>query len=405
MFSHKFSIYGKSCLGVSVRAILWFQKIYLLLQDKLKSAMKRLLQLFVATILMAMPCEAVAAKKNQGLRRTDKEFFTTPEAARIGEQVLAYQRVTGGWPKNIDMCRPHTPEELAEVRSKHDRRDDSTTDNNATTTQMTFLARLYQATGDTRYRDAFTAGVEYLLSGQYPEGGWPQFWPDPVGYQVHVTFNDGAMANTLTLLRDIYEQREPYGGTLVDDAMRSRLRTAFDKGIECILATQIRVDGKPTVWCQQHYRDTYLPAPARSYELPSFCSQESAQIVGLLMQLPNPDERVKEAIHGAMRWFDANKLTGYRLQRTGKHGTPEADTRLVADPTAGPLWGRFYDLENCEIYVCDRDGIPRKSLEEIGHERRNGYSWYNPYPADLYPIYDEWADRNDPANKVKLTGK
>lgn len=364
--------------------------------------MKRINQVIIAAMLLIMPTVGEAGPKNRELRRTDKEFFTTPEAKRIGEQVLAYQRVTGGWPKNTDMSRPHTPEELAEVKAQRDRRDDSTTDNSATTTQMTFLARLYQATGDVRYRDAFIAGVEYLLSGQYPNGGWPQFWPDPVGYQIHITYNDGAMANTLTLLRDIFEQREPYGGSLVDDAMRTRLRAAFDKGIECILATQIRVGGKPTVWCQQHDRETYAPAPARSYELPSFCSQESAQIVGLLMQLPDPDQRVKEAIHGAMSWFDAHRLMGYRIERSGRPGTPQADTRLVADPSAGPLWGRFYDLENCEIYVSDRDGVPRRSLEEIGHERRNGYSWYNQHPAYLYKAYDRWADRYDPAGKVKI---
>ena len=129
--------------------------------------MKRLVKTaFIALICNFIVNDAMAApKRDYELRRTDKEFFTTPEAARIGEQVLAYQRVTGGWPKNIDMCRPHTPEELAEIKTQRDRRNDSTTDNNATTTQMTFLARLYQATGDTRYRDAFLAGMEYLLSG------------------------------------------------------------------------------------------------------------------------------------------------------------------------------------------------------------------------------------------------
>ncbi|MDE6561085.1 MAG: pectate lyase [Muribaculaceae bacterium] len=359
-------------------------------------------KIYLMVIFATLDIMAFAARPIDTLRRSDIEFLTSPEAARIGEQVLAYQRATGGWPKNIDMCRPHTQEEIEAVLSDRNRSDDSTTDNFATTTQMTFMANMFQATHDDRYRDAFVSGIEYLLSGQYDNGGWPQFWPNPEGYQVHITFNDGAMVNTLILLRDVADQKYPYDGSLVDDAVLVRTGKAFDKGIECILASQIRVDGKLTVWCQQHDRETYAPAPARSYELPSFCSQESAQIVNLLMQLPDPDDKIKAAVHGAMKWFEANKLTGYRIERTGTPKTPEADARLVADKNAGPLWGRFYDLDNCEIFVCDRDGIPRKSLEEIGQERRTGYSWYNSYPADLYSVYDAWAARYDPAGKVDL---
>ena len=365
--------------------------------------MNRFFNLGATVALAAMPMTAYSARPIDTLRRSDKEFLASQEAAVIGEQVLAYHRTTGGWPKNIDMCRPHTPEELEEVRSQRDRTDDSTTDNFATTTQLAFVANMFQAIGDDRYRKAFKAGVEYLLAGQYENGGWPQFWPDPEGYQIHITFNDGAMVNTLTLLRDISDSKSPYDGNLVDEEMRVRTRIAFDKGIECVLATQILVDGIPTVWCQQHDRETLAPAPARSYELPSFSSQESAQIVGMLMRIPDPDDRLKAAIHGAMKWFDRNKLMGFRLERSGLPKTPEADARLVADPDAGPLWGRFDDLENCEIFVCDRDGIPRRSLEEIGQERRTGYSWYNSYPADLYDAYGEWADRYDPDGKLEIS--
>jgi len=54
------------------------------------------------------------------------------------------------------------------------------------------------------------------------------------------------------------------------------------------------------------------------------------------------------------------------------------------------MWARFYDLETGEPYVCDRDGIKKKSLEEIGYERRNGYSWYTDDPNDLFKKYPEW---------------
>lgn len=359
-----------------------------------------ILVFFVYTGIFA---QSNRSKKTNLLRSTDKAFFMTEEAQRIGNQVVAYQRVTGGWPKNIDMCRQLSKEELAEVIKQKSRRNDSTTDNNATTTQLLFLARLYKATGGKEWKEACKKAVDYLISGQYENGGWPQFWPEMRDYQVHITYNDNAMVNTLSLFQDIINGKEPFDSDLSDKATKERLKKSFDKGIECILNTQIVVKGKPTVWCQQHDRNTMKPAPARAYELPSFCSQESCEIVRLLMTLPNPDKRVRKAVHSAMAWFDKYKLTGLRVTRTGEKGSTDRDTKLVKDAGGSPLWARFYDLDRCEPFVCDRDGIPRRSLEEIGRERRGGYSWFNNYPALLYPLYEQWADKYDKRNKVRIS--
>ena len=62
-------------------------------------------------------------------------------------------------------------------------------------------------------------------------------------------------------------------------------------------------------------------------------------------------------------------------------------------------------MKYCEPYVCDRDGLPRRRLEDIGHERRNGYAWFGSRPAELYPTYDKWADRYDPQHKVTVSLK
>lgn len=382
--------------------------------------MKRLLSLLFATALSA--CMSFAQTDTmsfvhsmgwkQTLRRTDKAFLTSPEGRRIGDQLLLHQRITGGWTKNVNIVKPMTEEEKTKALADKQRTDDSTIDNDATTIQMGYLANLYQATGDTKYRDAFRKGVEYLLSGQYKNGGWPQFWPNPQGYQIHITYNDDAIANTLFLFQKMIAQQAPYQGDLTDAKLRKRLQTSFNKAIDVILKTQIVTDGQPTVWCQQHYRDTYLPAPARSYELPSYCSHESATLTRLLMSLPNPSEKVKAAVNGAMAWFDKYKISGYRIKRIfltppsfGKSRRDvnfNMDTRLVEDSTAHPLWARFYDLKYCEPYVCDRDGLPRRRLEQIGSERRNGYSWYGERPAELYPLYEEWCQRNNITNKVSL---
>ena len=353
-------------------------------------------KLFVMIIALSFGAGFCSAAKNwkATLRETDHEFYKTEQATMIGDNLLLFQRVTGGWQKNTDMTYELTSEQRDSIAAEKNRRDDSTIDNDATTVQMHFLARLYGATGETRFKDGFNHALEYLLSGQYENGGWPQFWPDNEGYQVHITFNDDAIANTLKLFDDILNGRDPYQGTLVDDDMKVRLADSFNRGIECILATQIMVNGKPTVWCQQHDHINYEPAPARTYELPSFCSQESAAIVELLMSIPNPDQRVRQSIHGAMKWFEEYRMDDVALERTGHRGDPDYDVRLVERPGAGPLWARFYDLENCKPFVCDRDGVPRERLDQIGTERRFGYSWYNDRPARLYPLYEAWKAEN-----------
>ncbi len=355
----------------------------------------------VMAMVMTPGAEAQKRRKNAELKRTNPEFFQSDEARRIGDQVVLYQRVTGGWPKNIDMARMMTAEEMATVEAEKGRRYDSTTDNNATILQLRYLARLYKATGDVKYRDSFRRGVDFLLDGQYENGGWPQFWPENRDYQIHITYNDNAMVGTMTVIRDLMYGSEPYDAPgLMPEGYRKRLMESFYRGVECILATQIVTDGRPTVWCQQHYRDTYLPAPARAYELPSYCSNESAGILRLLMEIPDPDARVKRAVHAGMRWLDDHKITGYRYEHGWQSGT--GSSCLVADENAGPLWARFYDLKYAEPYVCDRDGVARRHLEQIGYERRNGYGWFSTNPAELYGLYDEWADRWDAANKERI---
>ncbi len=331
------------------------------------------------------------------LRESNPAYFKSDEARRIGDQLLLYQRNTGGWPKNVNMIRQLNEKEKKEILEQKSRRDDSTIDNNATIMQMVYLAHLYQATKEVRYKQAFLAGLEFILDGQYENGGWPQFWPITVGYQKHITYNDDAIVNILNLFKSIENVDSPFDKSLISKSMRKRLADSFDRAISCILRSQIKVNGELSVWCQQHDRDSFEPAHARSYELPSFCSKESAAIVRLLMTINNPNEHVKKAVHAAMKWLDTYKLTGLRYERTG-WGTPDRVTRLIEDDNGEPLWARFYDLERCEPYVCDRDGIPRRRLEQIGSERRHGYGWYVTTPAELYPLYDVWADKYDKKN-------
>ena len=100
---------------------------------------------------------------NQVLQQKDSAFFKTEDACRVGDHLLLYQRNTGGWPKNINMVVPLTDEQKDSVVQQKTRQDDSTIDNKATSMQMTFLARLYQQTRDSRYRDAFRKAMTFSI--------------------------------------------------------------------------------------------------------------------------------------------------------------------------------------------------------------------------------------------------
>lgn len=101
------------------------------------------------------------------------DFFATPEAARIGDNLLFYQHPSGGWPKNLQLQDELTDERRVRVEGMKRGRRYATIDNGATTTEMVYLARLYNATKDMKYYDAVVRGFGYMFEAQYDNGGCP----------------------------------------------------------------------------------------------------------------------------------------------------------------------------------------------------------------------------------------
>lgn len=322
------------------------------------------------------------------------DFFTTPEAIRIAENVLLYQQTTGGWPKNIYIPAELTSQEYEKVIIAKNNINESTIDNSATTTEIYYLSRLYLATNIARFKEAALKGIRYILNTQYDNGGFPQFWPRAEGYYTHITYNDNAMVNVMKVLEKVYKKETPY--TYVPDSICERARLAFNKGIECIIKTQVRQNGKLTVWCAQHDEHTLAPAKARAYELPSLSGQESDNIVLLLMSLPNPSKEIINSVEAAIAWFEASKITGFTREGF-VNNEGKKDYRIVPcknkQNSCPPLWARFYTLEDNLPFFCDRDGIKKFNLSEIGYERRNGYSWYNSDGLKVLNEYKKWKQK------------
>jgi PelA/Pel-15E family pectate lyase len=359
------------------------------------------------------------------------EFYASAEARHIGDTILSFQTPSGGWSKNLDMSGParlrgqsYTTANLAPVGSGPDDFDKpsdenwhyiSTLDNDATNTELHFLAELsaaFPGKDGNAYRASFLRGVEYLLHSQFPNGGWPQVWPLEGGYHDAITFNDDAVTESAELLTlasrgeryvsepdedDTAAEKSTEDYTFVPPAIRARAKAAAAKALECILATQLHVpslDGKGTVltvWAQQHDPLTLVPVSGRNYEPEALSSGESASVTEYLMSLPHPSTAVVRSVDAAATWFEAHKIMGYGW--SGGRGTPGGRT-FAPLAGAGPLWARYYSLTTGKPIFGDRDKTIHDDVMELSLERRNGYGWYGEAPKAALAQYAEWKKQH-----------
>ena len=296
------------------------------------------------------------------------EWFKTQEAAKLGIILMSYQTPTGGWSKRINFT--HTRAANESYSSENNWTWIGTLDNGATTEQLKFLIALNAAQPHEIYQNSITRGAGYLLAAQMPNGCFPQIYPLQGSYHDAITYNDDATINALTVL-----ERLNFPSA----------RAAVQRGIECILRTQVRINGVKTVWAAQHDPITWQPIKARAYEHASLSGRESGAILDFLMRISTPGDSVKSAIHAAAKWFNDNAIRGYSY-------VPRGD--LTADPNAGPLWARFYELGTNRPIFSDRDGIVRYRLSEVGEERRRGYLWYTDEPIATLRRYERWKQNN-----------
>ena len=329
-------------------------------------------------------------------------WYASADARRIADIVVSFQTPAGGWSKNLNMSvHPRAPGEhfapdnssqflgTGDYDAPHDTNWSyvGTFDNDATVTQLRYLAKVVTALGGLRgasYRASFLRGLDYVFTAQYPNGGWPQVWPLQGGYHDAITYNDDAMIQILELLQDVAAGKGDYA--FVPEQVRAQGGMSLELGIDCVLATQIVVNGHRTVWCQQHDPLTLQPASARNYEMPSACAAESADLMMFLMRLPNPSPAVVTSVHAAAGWFEKTAIHDVAFKSTGNDGR-----HLVAEPGAGPTWARYYEIGTDRPIFGDRDKTIHDNVDEISRERRTGYTWYRDTAKRALEHYAKWS--------------
>ena len=331
---------------------------------------------FILTCLVGLTVLLHAAPRVEKLLEQPDDWFTSAEGLEAMASILSWQTDHGHWPKNKDTSVKPYGGDRSKLRG--------TFDNGATTAELRILAKAFDVTKEVRYQEAFLKGFDHILKAQYPNGGFPQYFPLRKGYYSRITFNDGSMVRLLEFLRDMASSSED---ALLDVKRKEAAEKALELGVECMLKCQVKIDGQLTVWCAQHDETTLKPANARSYELVSLSGSESGGILIFLMSLDDPSSEVKRAIKAGVDWFESNKIEGFRYQKS------ENEPALVRDPDASPLWARFYEIETNRPFFCDRDGIKKYDIMEIGSERRRGYSWYTNTGSKVAKAYANWKYR------------
>ena len=329
------------------------------------------------------------------VNETKVSSVTTGNTDPVAENMLLYQRANGGWPKHfqgdkkVDYKHELTGEEKLQLISGYAAGIDVTIDNDATTKEIKYLAKIYKQTKNEQYLNAAKRGIDYLLNAQYANGGWPQFFPDFSSYRSQITYNDNAMVNVLNVLFDVVYKKNDLD--IFDKVYENKCVDPIVRGVQCILQTQLKQNGKLTAWCAQYNAKTLQPEMARKFELVSLSGSESVGIVRFLMRIEQPSPVIIASVNAAVEWFDKVKITGYKVADIEAPAEKSGKDRVLLPDSSGILWARFYDVQTNEPFFAGRDSQRHTSLAEVENERRVGYAWYGNWPLKLLTTeYPEW---------------
>jgi PelA/Pel-15E family pectate lyase len=333
----------------------------------------------------------------------NKPRYLATNIVAIADNIILFQKNNGGWPKNYDMQAILTQSQKDSVLAAKSATN-TTFDNGTTHTQIVALCKVYTITKVEKYKEAALKGLQFIKAAQYAKGGWPQYFPLEENYSRCITYNDDVFSGIMWLLKDIVVGKPNYRFLSVQQ--RKEVFEMYNKGLDCILKTQINDAGLPTAWCQQYNEKTLQPAWARKFEPPSICNGESAEIVRLLMSIHKPSKAIIDAIQNAVTWFKSSAIqytrvktipaplleTPYRISTT--------DKVVITDSSAPIIWTRYYELVTHRPMFCNRDSKVVYSLAEVQRERRDGYGWYTYAPQKILNAYPKWQQQWAKDNNV-----
>lgn len=178
--------------------------------------------------------------------------------------------------------------------------------------------------------DAYLRVIEHVLRAQLPNGCWPRTYPLRGGGDDAVVIDHPGLLSVLWFLRPVANGELLH----VDNALLRRAEQGLLRGVECVLRSQVVVDGRRTGWGGRLDPLTLAPLGRDADGAAGLSAHATPWLAQFLMALETNDARVAAAVHGAAAWMRETMLWGL-ADRPGEAPVPT--------PGAGPLWARFYE--------------------------------------------------------------
>lgn len=233
-----------------------------------------------------------------------------------------------------------------------------------------FLLRLYLKKLDPGFKPALDKAIDFVLTSQYPLGGWPQRYPPKADrqfqfggkpdYTSFYIFNDEVTWQNIEFLIQCYE-------TLGEE----RFLDPISRGMNFYLITQ---QGNPQGGWAQQYDMELKPAHARQYEPASLTPGDTYRIAELLIRFYEytGDRKFLGRIPDAIQWLDSSRLSKEETEG-GKYTHPvfvEVGTNKAIyahRKGTGVLDGRYwvdYNSENPLLHYGAKEKLDIEKLKE-----------------------------------------
>lgn len=314
---------------------------------------------------------------------TGDEFYYNA-ARQTAQALMTGQHPAGGWNYAVDLAGEESLKRWYDTVGRNGWRleefqhyyGNATFDDSTSSEAASFMLRFYLEKRDPQAKASLDKAIQFVLTSQYPNGGWPQRFPlmggfvKPGGYDYtgFVTFNDNVVAANIDFLVQTYAV---LGDTRLLDPIR--------RGMDIFIAT--RQAPPQAGWALQHSMPDLKPAGARTYEPRALATHTTGNNIDQLIRFYGltGDRKYLAPIPEALAWLDAVKLPPAQATR-GSHPTfveLETNKPLFLHRTGSNVVnGRYFADYNPERTVGHYSSF--RSVDVAGLRRRYEQAVANP---------------------------